>query len=267
MTPPDVTLHPASALVAERARYESWLFALEERREHAPPHVYERVRRDYEERLALVGERLGAHVSALAEEASAAAARLAELDADLAAASDERAEAELRAHVGELSGDEWDAARNESEAALSGIRADRDRLLVRLEGLEALLRSIRTDPRTGMETRAEPIGDDEAPEHMPPPGLDSAPPRRRVTLDELATMADETAANDAVGEGSEQEPATVDGQDIRADDSPSTAARPRLVRTPAHTDAPRILRCGECGTMNIPTEWYCDRCGAELAVL
>ncbi|HEU5154202.1 MAG TPA: hypothetical protein VFU03_05705 [Gemmatimonadales bacterium] len=31
--------------------------------------------------------------------------------------------------------------------------------------------------------------------------------------------------------------------------------------------APKTLKCGECGTMNRPTEWYCERCGAELAAL
>src|SRR3989442_588876 len=25
------------------------------------------------------------------------------------------------------------------------------------------------------------------------------------------------------------------------------------------------LKCRECGTMNRPTEWYCQQCGAELA--
>lgn len=27
----------------------------------------------------------------------------------------------------------------------------------------------------------------------------------------------------------------------------------------------KTLRCTECGTMNLPTEWYCERCGGELA--
>jgi hypothetical protein len=32
------------------------------------------------------------------------------------------------------------------------------------------------------------------------------------------------------------------------------------------TDTPqKTLRCTECGTMNLPTEWYCERCGGELA--
>jgi len=27
----------------------------------------------------------------------------------------------------------------------------------------------------------------------------------------------------------------------------------------------KTLRCTECNTMNLPTEWYCERCGGELA--
>ncbi|HMS02607.1 MAG TPA: hypothetical protein PKE51_06515, partial [Gemmatimonadaceae bacterium] len=27
----------------------------------------------------------------------------------------------------------------------------------------------------------------------------------------------------------------------------------------------KTLRCTECSTMNLPTEWYCERCGSELA--
>jgi uncharacterized OB-fold protein len=27
----------------------------------------------------------------------------------------------------------------------------------------------------------------------------------------------------------------------------------------------KTLRCGDCSAMNFPTEWYCERCGAELA--
>jgi hypothetical protein len=31
------------------------------------------------------------------------------------------------------------------------------------------------------------------------------------------------------------------------------------------SDGRKSLRCAECGTMNLPTEWYCERCGGELA--
>lgn len=34
-----------------------------------------------------------------------------------------------------------------------------------------------------------------------------------------------------------------------------------------NTGAQKTLKCAECGTLNRPTEWYCERCGAELAAL
>jgi len=37
--------------------------------------------------------------------------------------------------------------------------------------------------------------------------------------------------------------------------------------TPRTTQAVKTLKCGECGTFNYPTEWYCERCGGELAAL
>ena len=34
---------------------------------------------------------------------------------------------------------------------------------------------------------------------------------------------------------------------------------------PATVAATRTLRCGECGAMNKPLDWYCEKCGAELS--
>ncbi|MCO4101599.1 MAG: hypothetical protein HEQ38_19840 [Gemmatimonas sp.] len=47
---------------------------------------------------------------------------------------------------------------------------------------------------------------------------------------------------------------------------PPPAAAPAASVSPATTNEPqKTLRCTECGTMNLPTEWYCERCGGELA--
>ena len=41
------------------------------------------------------------------------------------------------------------------------------------------------------------------------------------------------------------------------------------VRTPAEArpEVNKTLKCPECGTPNYPTEWYCERCGGELATM
>jgi len=37
--------------------------------------------------------------------------------------------------------------------------------------------------------------------------------------------------------------------------------------TPRSSKSVKSLKCQECGTLNMPTEWYCERCGAELAAM
>jgi hypothetical protein len=56
-----------------------------------------------------------------------------------------------------------------------------------------------------------------------------------------------------------QEPPAVAVDSENGDASP--AARPGTGSNA------KTLKCGECGTLNRPTEWYCERCGAELAAL
>lgn len=38
-------------------------------------------------------------------------------------------------------------------------------------------------------------------------------------------------------------------------------------RKSAMAEQPKTLKCSECGTMNFPSEWYCERCGAELTIV
>jgi uncharacterized OB-fold protein len=40
-----------------------------------------------------------------------------------------------------------------------------------------------------------------------------------------------------------------------------------LAQTNEDAEVAKTLKCKECGTMNLATEWYCESCGAELAAL
>ena len=50
---------------------------------------------------------------------------------------------------------------------------------------------------------------------------------------------------------------------LRSVTDPATQNSP--TRAGAAGGQQKTLRCTECGTMNFPTEWYCERCGGELA--
>lgn len=60
------------------------------------------------------------------------------------------------------------------------------------------------------------------------------------------------------------------GETVRPEAPPEPAvstAAPQPSAKPGQASQAKTLKCGECGTLNRPTEWYCERCGAELAAL
>lgn len=95
-------------------------------------------------------------------------------------------------------------------------------------------------------------------------------------LDFLKSVAPEGGA--AAGAAPERKASTRAAEAPAKRTSQPTAAVPEPVAEPipapvrpevakADAGAPKTLKCAECGTMNRPTEWYCERCGAELAAL
>ncbi len=71
---------------------------------------------------------------------------------------------------------------------------------------------------------------------------------------------DESGAAEAKG------PAATRSETIRVVHDPD----PILPEVPTDTSGEliaRTLRCGECGAMNRPLEWYCEKCGAELTAV
>ena len=45
---------------------------------------------------------------------------------------------------------------------------------------------------------------------------------------------------------------------------PVADANPIVLKPTASVAQHKTLKCAECGAMNNPSEWYCERCGAEL---
>jgi hypothetical protein len=262
------------ALLEQRLQYEEWILRLDTSGDKASPAVRERVRGDYQARLESVMEQLRERSAGIAEELERQHASQAELDRERRSAEEALAEAEVRHSVGEYTEEEW---RRHSEQSKRGI-----------EQLRAKLRAIGSEITRLTEIQSQIAGPRSA--AAPPPPAPPAPRAARPELLEQAPMVTHVA-DEPVEPRAAPEPAAVPVDEMAflksvSDEVPARrpGSRPSNPGMPAvNPSAPnpaaatgggggkgasgvaKTLKCGECGTLNRPTEWYCERCGAELA--
>ena len=164
MTEPNHSFNDVPALVEERRRYDAWLAALEARRESTAVHVFDRVKADYQARLQRVDEQLVAHRQAIEEERTSSQTRLSLIAADEQLHRDERAELELRSHVGELAGAEADAAFHAVDETIRQLVEQKNAVTARIAELNALInfKPVAAVPPAPEAPPAETAADDRA---------------------------------------------------------------------------------------------------------
>jgi hypothetical protein len=112
-----------------------------------------------------------------------------------------------------------------------------------------------------------------APRFVPKPAAEPAqarPASKPATAKSGAAPLDELAFLKSVAgdksPGEDRKPRRS-GETARPAEPVATSAPPAPSAKPGQASQAKTLKCGECGTLNRPTEWYCERCGAELAAL
>jgi hypothetical protein len=289
------------ALIAERQQYEQWIATLNEKKEGTPEHVFERVQADYRTRLDRVVTEIRSHAEELQLSISTLSSRLVEVARDEDTRREGLQEAELRAAVGEYEPGQWQQIKTEAEAALQKIAADRASLDSQLGELRAIQKLSEMGPSVSTESAAAPqLVDIAVPTPQPArePETRSAEIRVEPAAGEAssAPSAGHRSGTAAAGRPSQEpmaaapapspEPVTEPGEDASLEAVASASAsgsgtmKPRSMKSPtggvsavrarseaARPDAAKTLKCPECGTANYPTEWYCERCGGELATM
>ncbi len=303
----DVTnaLEAVGALLGERSKFEGWVAALASKSD-VPAHVLEKVRADYIGRLRTVLQAFSAHTPALDSALAEHQARDASLAAQEKACRDEHAEGELRHMVGEYDSAQWDQVRIGHEALLARLASERQGIAADLANVQRSLagtaeaaqrlRALGGDavapafaPRDESPTPAILAAMQEtasapaipAPSPMTPNtyrATPAAPPPelmdRRTQLDDLGFLrSSPRSAPQENGVDYQSAPTAVAARPIEpgvlriVPDESAPAAPASAAPVASAVDAAKTLRCAECGTMNYVTEWYCERCGGELAVI
>jgi len=201
-------------LLAERKKFETWLAQLDTRRESTAEHVFSRVHADYTKRLEQVRERLGAEADGIKALVADLEKRLGKEQHLVTEKTDERAELELRATVGEFSEKEWNSTKAKLDSAIAEIQTKFDGTERELAEMRATLLSVTAPPHSvesadrspvnppSPETRpvvVEPAVAKPAPEAFKAKGeapapeatktkVDAAAPRARTPFDELAFL-------------------------------------------------------------------------------
>lgn len=287
-------------LLASRQQISEWLHRLGTAGNKVPETVRERVRSDYEDRLRGVVDQLRTHSAAINDNLADLRRKLAEQERLQGAEEEALAEAQLRHSVGEYSDHDWQAHEERSGTQLERHGAEIHRLggeIVRLEDVMAQIvgapsvaeeeepvaeatvedaesYQLQTDPFITIEdapvdprtqsvfdvSTALPSDPDPAMEPVPQepivpeaprftPRSGSIPPRPRPSSPHKA-VDDEMAFLKSVS----PEPARATATETR-------------VSPPQAGVGNKTLKCQDCGTLNRPTEWYCERCGAELSAV
>ena len=272
-----VSLDALNGLLKERPRYEEWLTALEQRRVNTSESVFARVHADYETRLREVSSKLAERAGELRDSIETLTARLEEITRQELQQREARQEAELRAAVGEYTEKQWKEIGGAWDKELARLVKEKnvvDAQLTELNRIFALslkekqAEAIfnRVGSEDGSRTPISPV--------VPRPAIPEPPtlnPPSRV--ESVAPRAQSPAASSTPTRTPFDEfPVLRPGTGTVSPPSTAAVATPPSVPKSGGAQDPRseqhkTLKCPECGAANYPTEWYCERCGGELATM
>jgi hypothetical protein len=250
------------------------------------------VRTDYEARLRGVIDQLRGFAATIAEELDRHKGTQTGLDGERRQAEEALSEAEVRHAVGEYSEEEWQRINDQSSELLGRLRGELRAVgdeIARLAEVQGLIGGApkRVEPPAPAPPPPPPVA--VAPEPEPEPERFAPPPAAPVAAGRPAPRpaprepevthgpppVDEMAFLKSVAPEEERKPAPAQPSGRRGSNpGPSGGRAAEGAGAASQTAAPgkpgaatgaKTLKCGECGTLNRPTEWYCERCGAELA--
>jgi len=274
-----VSLDALNGLLKERQRYEEWPAALEDKRASTPESVYQRVQGDYQTRLREVSSKLAERAGELRENIDALTIKLEDITRQETQQREARLEAELRAAVGEYTEKQWKEIGGAWDKELSRLLKEKNAVDAQLNELNRIFAlSIKEKQSEAAALARGSSGDGfRAPISpvVPRPAVPEPPtlnPPSRVEQPAARTQNPSPPTSPARSPFDQFPVLRPSGGSSTPPQTTTAVATPPSVPKSGGTSDPRseqhkTLKCPECGAANYPTEWYCERCGGELATM
>lgn len=273
-------------LLDERAQVQRWIERLNMAGDAAPEQVRSRVRRDYANRLAEVLRELEGHSQELNANLERLQAARDGLQKQETEAAERVAEAELRHAVGEYEETQWRQVHAGLLGELVKVREELQQAeeeMARVDEVVSLITagsasesSREAAPPAEPYSKPQPAPEPARSRKPEPPPKREAPPEKvpgrpqRDAFDELAflrSVTEDESHGPSPARASGAMRAVVNEPVVPTKSVPSDIVEQAPDSTPRSSKSVKSLKCQECGTLNMPTEWYCERCGAELAAM
>ncbi|HEC79430.1 MAG TPA: zinc ribbon domain-containing protein [candidate division WOR-3 bacterium] len=231
---------------AQRTDVLTKLKRIEDKKDTVSPEVYEKVKKEYEEKLESIDAEMSKNVELIKEQLKQIEEENEQLRRLQKKLRLELEEIELRYSIGEYSEDDYNKLSAEHKDKLEVVDKDLEKLRERQEWFKKFIdikdieETIKEPPVEEEVTTEASTEDIQIEEHI----LEEKLPEEETKLDELI-----------VEEKAVLPEATVEEESPKETESP-------IEEIP--TEKEKSVSCPKCGHMNTPDSWYCEKCGAEI---
>ena len=231
-------------LQAQRADVVGKLQRIDDKKSTVSVEVYEKVKKEYADKLKNIEAEISGHVDLLTDEIQRLKTKEEELIQSKKELKLKMEEVDLRYSIGEYDEDSFKKVKEEHGTGMSQFDEDLGKTREAISYYESFL--------TSKEPKPEPQPEPEKPEPKPePPKAEPAKPESELKIDEHILEEKLPEEEIALEELLSEEEA------VKPDITEEGAAEPKAAEDKGVT-------CPKCGHVNTADSWYCEKCGAEI---
>ena len=222
---------------------------IEEKKSTVSVEVYEKVKKEYDDKLEAIEEQLGGHMDILTEEVQRLKAKDDELMEKEKEMKFKMEEVELRYSIGEYDEDSFKKAKEENDAAVEQLNEELEKTRENMTYYASFLKAKEGEPAP--EPTPEPV-----PEPEPEPAPKAEPEKPAEEESEL--KIDEHILEEKLPEEEVAlEELLSEEEAVKPDAAAEGPAKPEA-------EQDKGVACPKCGHLNTADSWYCEKCGAEI---